>query len=79
MQLAGFGDTYEETSGNPAIRAFKNHEPITVYASQRVLLETQLPLVSLDLCSFAYGGAAIGEGQLCAGFDQGRHDFLSGR
>jgi len=78
MQLAGFGNTYEDNTARPVASKFTDREQITVYSSQQALVETSVPLVSTQLCSSAYKGAAIGEGQLCAGYDQGGRDSCQG-
>ena len=78
MQVAGFGNTFEDNSARPVATKFMNREQITVYSTQQVLVETSVPLVSPQLCNSAYKGALIGEGQLCAGYDQGGRDSCQG-
>jgi trypsin len=77
LQIAGFGDTVESGPISQT-KAFTDREPITFYSSSQALLETSLPYVSPELCHSTYKSAAIGPGQICAGYDQGGRDSCQG-
>lgn len=72
--IAGFGDK-EWLSGS---KKFARRDGGAFAAGSPVMREVDLPTVSMRKCQARYAGAAIGQGQLCAGYEEGKKDSCQG-
>jgi len=75
LLVAGFGDTVETQQGG---QSFTTREPLKFDSSSQTLLETTIPAVPLLRCRQSYAKAAIGAGQICAGYEAGGYDSCQG-
>ena len=70
LMVAGFG---VEKEGTDAIQ-YKSNDGSKLWAGSATLLEVTIPLTDEASCKRAYPAAAVGSGQICAGFIEGRKD-----
>ena len=76
VMVAGFGSTDVRAED---LRPFTRANGEKYLASTAELLEVALPLVTPEICKGYWAGSAVGDGQLCAGFEIGRgKDSCSG-
>ena len=74
VMVAGFGVNHD----GGGLREFRGNNGTAFRAGTERLLETTVPLADAESCRSAYGTAAIGEGQICAGFVEGGKDSCQG-
>ena len=73
--IAGFGDQ----QWRAGVRKFIRKGGVGAYAAGSPnMREVDLPTIPLRRCQRRYAGAAIGPGQLCAGYEQGKKDSCQG-
>ena len=78
VRVAGFGTTEANKDDKVLPRFTRADKRGTFYAGADTLLEAAIGLVPLPKCRGRYAGAAIGEGQLCAGLELGGKDSCQG-
>jgi secreted trypsin-like serine protease len=77
VRVAGFGTT--ETNRYGTLKAMRSRDGKgELFAGSPRLLETSILAIPRESCKAAYPKAAIGDGQLCAGLDQGGKDSCQG-
>ncbi|NJM56087.1 MAG: serine protease, partial [Verrucomicrobiae bacterium] len=73
--VAGFGSFHE---GSASSRYARKDGRGDIYAGSDRLREAILERIPDSRCQEAYGETAVGPGQICAGFDDGRKDSCEG-
>lgn len=77
VRVAGFGTT--AFSNPPKLKRYDRTDgPGELRAGSARLLETAVPTVGTHTCAKRYSGSAIGNGQICAGLDEGGKDSCQG-
>lgn len=75
VRVAGFGKTAPGQTLNRYTREAGNE---VMLAGSRVLLETAMEVQDTSACRARYDKALIGEGQICAGLEEGGQDSCQG-
>ncbi len=75
VRVAGFGVTARNNKLN---RYSREGGGETLFAGSRNLLETAVEAVDGSSCKARYGKALIGDGQICAGLEEGGQDSCQG-
>lgn len=75
VRVAGFGVT---ASNRKASNFFRSGGRGSFLAGSQTLLETAVEIVDPATCKLRYTGAAISNGQICAGLEQGGQDSCQG-
>jgi secreted trypsin-like serine protease len=77
VRVAGFGTTIFTTP--PILENYdRTNGPGELRAGSATLLETALPTIGTTSCAQHYSGTAIGNGQICAGLEEGGKDSCQG-
>lgn len=74
VRVAGFG----VIAGGKRLNRYTASGGATLLAGSSVLLETAIETVDAASCKGRYRGAAIGDGQICAGLEDGGQDSCQG-
>ena len=72
--IAGFGD--QQWQGG--VKKFTRRKGGAYAAGSPVMREVDLPTIPLGRCQARYAGTAIGAGQICAGYEEGKKDSCQG-
>ena len=72
--IAGFGD--QQWQGKT--KKFVRRSGGSYAAGSPVMREVDLPTIPLRRCQARYAGTAIGPGQICAGYEEGKKDSCQG-
>jgi hypothetical protein len=75
VRVAGFGTTQFRAQLNRYNRADGRG---IVFAGSKTLLEAAVPAVDGKVCGAKYAGSTIGDGQICAGLEEGGRDSCQG-
>jgi hypothetical protein len=77
VRVAGFGTT--AFTNPPKLERFERDSgPGELLAGSATLLETAVSTVATSQCAQRYSGSAVGDGQICAGLEQGGKDSCQG-
>ncbi len=78
VRVAGFGKTEFNLRKAGVDRFQPRHGGGEIFAGSRYLLETAVTTIPGNSCRERYKAAAIGDGQVCAGLEQGGKDSCQG-
>jgi secreted trypsin-like serine protease len=78
VRVAGFGKTEHNVWKNAVDRFERKDAKGELYAGSDQLLETAVETVPTAKCHQRYAGSHIGDGQICAGLEEGGQDSCQG-
>ncbi len=78
VRIAGYGKT-EKNKSQSDLKALKSRDGSEeIFSGAPSLLEAAVETISTGACKSVYAGARIGDGQICAGLEEGGRDSCQG-